>query len=80
MQYIVIDNTDEPIVAQKDGKAAIFNTLEDAYRFSLNIQNSIVYPLTDIINIIDKLYDILDDTEYRDTDIHFELKQIIDDE
>ena len=48
MQYIVIDNTDDPIVAQKDGKAAIFDDIGEAEEFSSEIQNGIVVMLKDI--------------------------------
>ena len=76
MQYIVIDNTDDPIVAQKDGKAAIFDTLEDAKEFSSEFQNGIVVILEDV-GKVSELFDKLQEEADKLKELNEEMAKSI---
>lgn len=55
MKYIVLDLKPDIRICTKDGESIIFETKQDAFRYSDKREQGLVYPIIDIMKIFDQI-------------------------
>lgn len=77
MRYIVIELEPEIRICTKDGDPIIFSNKVDACRYASVVHKGLVYPITDTMEIFDKIKKLTKE-HYTNTRLLDELTKLID--